>query len=152
MRKSTPFTREIVVSGRTRGPGKGRVVASALAIALLLATFSHSGMAEEALSGDQIRTLITGNTLEGSFLAKRLQMVFYPDGVVRGRLGLTGSDSGTWEIDGDKYCNEWVTYFEGVPRCYQWIRQADGYLLDNVDTFKIQPIKGRIVEGKPAGY
>jgi hypothetical protein len=119
---------------------------------MLLGAFSLDTLGQEALTGDQIRSLITGNTLQGSFLAKRLVMVFYADGVVRGSIGLSGSDSGTWEIEGDTYCNEWVTYFEGVPRCYRWIPQGDGYLLDNVDAFKIQPIKGRIVEGKPKGY
>lgn len=152
MCKSTHTGREIATRGRSRSPPTHRKLGLALAIAMLFGTISHAGMAQEALSGDQIRTLITGNTLQGSFLANRLVMVFYADGVVRGRVGLTGSDDGTWKIEGDKYCNEWVTYFEGVPRCYQWIPQGDGYLLDSVDAFKIQPIKGRIVEGKPKGY
>lgn len=111
-----------------------------------------SAPSRDALSGDEVRALITGNTLQGSILTERLVMVFYADGVVRGQMGLSGSDSGTWEIVGDKYCNEWVTYFEGVPRCYRWIPQGDGYLLDNVDAFKVHPIKGRIIDGKPKGY
>ena len=152
MCKSTRFGREIAARGQPRRPGTRRNIGLALAITMLLGTISQPGMAQEALSGDQIRTLITGNTLQGSFLANRLVMVFYADGVVRGRVGLTGSDSGTWKIEGDSYCNEWFTYFDGVRRCYQWIPQGDGYLLDNVDSFNIQPIKGRIVEGKPKGY
>jgi hypothetical protein len=152
MCKSTHTGREIAECGRPRRPGARRNIGLVLAIAMLLGTISDPGMAQEALSGDQVRALITGNTLEGSFRANRLVMVFYADGVVRGRMGLTGSDSGTWEIEGDNYCNEWVTYFGGVRRCYQWIPQGDGYLLNNVDAFKVQPIKGRIVEGKPKGY
>ena len=137
---------------RARRRPVGRRGGLAVAAAMLLGAFSLDTLGQEALTGDQIRSLITGNTLQGSFLAKRLVMVFYADGVVRGSIGLSGSDSGTWEIKGDTYCNEWVTYFEGVPRCYRWIPQGDGYLLENVDAFKIQPIKGRIVEGKPKGY
>lgn len=124
----------------------------AVALAMFLGVFSQQSQAQEALSGDQVRALITGNTLQGSFMANPLTMVFYEDGVVRGSIGMTGSDDGTWEIEGDNYCNEWVTYFSGVRRCYQWVRQGDGYLLKNVDNFRVRNIQGRIEKGKPKGY
>jgi hypothetical protein len=152
MWRSSPFGRKSARSGKARSGGIGRFSPLTLAAALLLGSCGYQSVAHEALSGDQIRTLITGNTLQGSILTERLVMVFYADGVVRGQMGLTGSDSGTWEIEGDNYCNEWVTYFEGVRRCYRWIPQGDGYLLDNVDVYKVHPIKGRIIEGKPKGY
>ena len=124
----------------------------AVALAMFLGVFSQQSQAQEALSGDQVRALITGNTLQGSFMTNPLTMVFYVDGVVRGSIGMRGSDDGTWEIEGDNYCNEWVTYFSGVRRCYQWIRQGDGYLLKNVDSFRARNIQGRIEKGKPKGY
>lgn len=124
----------------------------AIVIAMLLGTASHQSLAHEALTGDQVRSLITGNTLQGSFMTNPLTMVFYPNGEVVGSIGLTGSDSGTWEIEGNNYCNEWVTYFSGVRRCYQWIPQGNGYLLKNVDTFRARGIQGQIKEGKPKGY
>ena len=124
----------------------------AVALAMFLGVFSQQSQAQEALSGDQVRALITDNTLQGSFMANPLTMVFYADGVVRGSIGMRGSDDGTWEIEGDNYCNEWVTYFSGVRRCYQWIRQGDGYLLKNVDSFRARNIQGRIEKGKPKGY
>lgn len=124
----------------------------AVALAIFLGVLSRQSQAQEALSGDQVRALITGNTLQGSFMANPLTMVFYEDGVVRGSIGMTGSDDGTWEIEGDNYCNQWVTYFSGVRRCYQWVRQGDGYLLKNVDSFRVRNIQGRIEKGKPKGY
>jgi hypothetical protein len=124
----------------------------AVALAIFLGVLSRQSQAQEALSGDQVRALITGNTLQGSFMANPLTMVFYEDGVVRGSIGMRGSDDGTWEIEGDNYCNEWVTYFSGVRRCYQWVRQGDGYLLKNVDSFRVRDIQGRIEKGKPKGY
>ena len=131
-----------------------KIPSSALTVALTLAAglFSHQSLAHEALDGDQVRALITGNALQGSFMANPLTMVFYADGVVRGSVGMTGSDSGTWEMEGDNYCNEWVTYFSGVRRCYQWVRQGDGYVLKNVDAFRARDIQGHIEEGKPKGY
>ena len=131
-----------------RIPSSGPTVA----LAMLLGIFSQQSPAGESLSGDQVRALITGNTLQGSFMANPLTMVFYADGVVRGSIGMTGSDSGTWEIEGDTYCNEWVTYFSGVRRCYQWVGDGDRYVLKNVDKFKARDIQGRIEKGKPKGY
>ncbi len=151
MPRSLPFGRAVAsrTSRRSRGP---RYSAPAVAIAVLLGIFSHQSLAQEALTGDQIHTLITGNTLQGSFMTDRLTMVFYADGVIRGSIGRMGSDSGTWEIEGGNYCNEWVRYFRGVRRCYQWIPQGDGFLLKNVDAFKIRNIQGRIEKGMPKGY
>jgi len=124
----------------------------ALALALLAGVFSQPSAAEEALSGEQVSALITGNTLQGNFMANPLTMVFYEGGVVRGSVGMTGSDSGTWEIEGDHYCNEWVTYFSGTRHCYQWIDHGDRYVLKNVDAFRGRDIQGHIEKGKPKGY
>ncbi len=123
-----------------------------LVLAMVVGIFSHQSLAQETLSGDEVRALITGNTLQGSFMANPLTMVFYADGVVRGSVGMTGSDSGTWEMEGDNYCNEWVTYFSGVRRCYQWVSDGDGYVLKNVDKYRARDIQGRIEKGKPKGY
>ena len=133
-------------------PRRRRFVLALRAAALLLGAFGQASLAQEPLTGDEVRTLITGNTLQGSFMTNPLTMVFYDDGVVRGSIGMTGSDDGTWEIEGDTYCNEWVTYFSGVRRCYQWIPDGDGYLLKNVDSYRARNIQGRIEEGKPKGY
>ena len=149
---SQPCERAVTSLSRSRTPSWRRFPGMAIAIAMLLGIFSHQTLAQEALTGDQIRSLITGNTLQGSFMTNTLTMVFYADGVVRGAIGLTGSDSGTWEMEGDNYCNEWVTYFSGVRRCYQWIPQGKGYLLKNVDKFRARNIQGQIKEGKPKGY
>lgn len=136
------------------GAGKPRRTRHAAAVGLvaLLCSVALPGVAQDRLSGDQIRELITGNTLQGSYTTLPLTMVFYEDGVLRGSIGLTGSDSGTWEIEGDTYCNEWVVYFDGVRRCYAWVPNGNGYVLQNVDAYKIRPIQGRIEQGKPKGY
>jgi len=152
MPRSLPFGFALAFRFHPRRPRGRRLPALAVTVAVLLGIFSHQSLADQALTGDQIRALITGNTLQGSFMANRLTMVFYADGVVRGAIGLTGSDSGDWKIEGDNYCNEWVTYFSGVRRCYQWIPQGDGYLLKNVDAFRARNIQGHIVKGMPKGY
>ncbi len=152
MPRSLPSECTVTSLLRSRTPSLRRSPGLAIAIAMLLGIVSHQTLAHEALTGDQVRSLITGNTLQGSFMTNPLTMVFYANGEVYGSVGLTGSDSGTWEIEGNNYCNEWVTYFSGVRRCYQWIPQGNGYLLKNVDTFRARDIQGQIKEGKPKGY
>ena len=152
MARNLPFEPAVASQCQPRGPSGRRFSGLAIAAAILVGIFSHQTLGDEALTGEQIRTLITGNTLQGSILTNRLTMVFYADGVVRGSVGLTGSDSGDWEIEGDNYCNEWVTYFGGVRRCYQWIPKGEGFLLKNVDAFKVRDIQGRIEKGMPKGY
>lgn len=130
-----------------------RIISAAAMVMWLAVSGAPPVLAQEHLNGEQVRSLITGNTLQGSFMTNPLTMVFYADGVVRGAIGLTGSDSGTWEIEGDKYCHEWFTYFSGVRRCYLWIPQGDDrYVLANADSFKVRNIQGRIEQGKPKGY
>ena len=45
---------------------------------------------------------------------------------------------------------QWVQYFGGVRRCYKWYPTANGYLLQNVDAFRIRNLTGTIEQGKKA--
>jgi hypothetical protein len=104
------------------------------------------------LSGEELQTLIVGNTFEGGYQAKQLVIVFYANGRLRGSLGLTGSDSGTWKIEGDDYCQHWIRYFSATEGCYAWYPRGDGYVLRSVSGFRTQDIIGKIKNGKPPGY
>ena len=126
--------------------------AASTALLALLSAAPLAGAAQEAVGGEELRKLIVGNTLQGSYTTQPLTMVFYEDGLLRGSIGLTGSDSGTWEIEGNTYCNEWIVYFNGVRKCYIWVPKGNGYQLQSVDAFKGYPIQGKIEQGKPKGY
>lgn len=104
------------------------------------------------LNGEEITKLISGNTFRGAWEGQQLTMVFYENGVVRGSQGLTGSDGGTWEVNGDVYCNRWTRLFGSTRRCYKWWRRESDYLLQNVDAFRIQNMSGVIEQGKPPGF
>ncbi len=105
-----------------------------------------------ALSGDEIKARITNNHLQGGFRARQLRMAFFSDGVIRGQLGLRGSDDGTWVIEGDLYCHQWVVYFNGEKRCYRWYENGDTYVLQNMDAFRTYDIMGKLKPGIPKGY
>lgn len=104
------------------------------------------------LNGEEISKLITGNTFRGAWEGQQLTMVFFDNGVIRGSHGLTGSDSGTWEMDGDTFCMRWTRYFGSTRRCFKWWRRDRDYLLQNVDAFRIQNLTGTIEQGKPPGF
>jgi hypothetical protein len=94
------------------------------------------------LSGEEITKLIVGNTVNGAVGGESFSF-YYKDHIsVSGVIGVQGDDdSGTWEIkDKNTYCNEWFVYFGGVRRCYQWYKTERGYILENVDAFKIRPL------------
>ena len=105
-----------------------------------------------ALDGEEVSKLISGNTFNSAWQAERLMIVYFENGVVRGRHGLSGSDSGTWTVEEDVYCHDWVRYFGGTRRCYKWWKRPNDYLLQNVDSFGIQGLTGTISPGKPAGF
>ena len=112
----------------------------------------NPGDDDVALGGDEVRELITGNTFRGAWEGQQLTMVYYANGVVRGSQGLTGSDSGTWEIDEDIYCHRWARLFGSTRRCFKWWRRESDYLLQNVDAFRINNLSGTIEKGKPPGF
>ena len=105
-----------------------------------------------SLGGEEVTKLIEGNTFRGVWRRERLLMVFYEDGVVRGTMGLSGADNGTWTVEGDTYCHRWSLYFGGQRRCFKWWRRGNDYLLESVDAFRIPNVTGAVEPGKPDGF
>ena len=136
-----------------RMTGYSTLIPALLLVVLLTGCGSMNPSDDDVmLSGDEISKLITGNTFRGSWEGQQLTMVFYQNGVIRGTRGLSGSDGGTWAIDGDTFCMRWTRYFGSTRRCYKWWRREKDYLLQNVDAFRIQNLAGTIEQGKPPGF
>lgn len=95
--------------------------------------------AEGPLSGDQIRSLIVGNTVVGPVHGKLYDLSFLASGEAIGDTA-GNTDAGTWRIrDGNVYCHEWSTFFGGYERCYRWYDSGEGrYTLKNVDAFRVR--------------
>ena len=131
-----------------------RRVRSITAIAALAATLAAapSARAQDVLTGDEIRTLISGNSLHGSYLAKVLRMAFYPDGKLLATLTFAGSDWGTWMIKGDLYCQTFTVYFGAAEHCYRWVREGNLYKVENEDTYRTYGFQGEIHKGYPEGF
>jgi hypothetical protein len=99
------------------------------------------------LTGDQIRSLLVGNTALGPLRAILYDFGYTADGVVYGTL-----DSGTWRITHDeRYCHKFVMLFNATERCYRWYALGDGrYRMVNVDAYRTLNIDvWRIEPGLP---
>lgn len=123
-----------------------------LLITLLATPISQAE--QQALNGEELTALITGNALHGSFGAKVLIMYFDPSGDVVATLR-NSPDSGQWWVKGDAYCHKFVRLFDGMERCYAWHppESEDGrYVLQSVSNFKGKDIRGKITKGRPDGY
>ena len=114
------------------------------------------GSAQEsgaALSADQIKQLIVGNTVSGALRANPYSIYYQADGKVSA-IFHTNDDDGSWKIkDGNKLCQEYSDLFNGEEHCYQWYKAAgQRYLMRNVDTYKIDDLGvWKIEKGNPLG-
>ena len=108
---------------------------AAFALLLLAAAPARAG---GPLTGEQIRTLISGNTLFGAYRARPIEFSYTPEGRVYGTIG-SETGNGSWRIrDGDRYCHEWSEFFDATERCYQWHKLGGGrYRMLNVDTYRV---------------
>lgn len=142
------------LEGLRNTTGKRLLSASALALLLGLGVACAPAVPKDAvaLTGDEVKKLITGNTFKGGYNAQQLTMVFYDNGQLRGSLGLTGSDGGTWHMQGDLYCQHWTRYFSATEGCYKWYPRNGGYVLRSFGGYRTPDIIGKVETGKPAGY
>ena len=129
-------------------PARARQDTVAVAAALAV----PAAEARAPLTGDEIRELVTGNTLRGAWYAQQLTVAMHPDGLLIGTLGLSGSDRGRWRIDGDLWCQHWVRYFGAEERCYRWVPDGNGYYAGNVDNFRTYGFRGQVTKGIPPGF
>lgn len=86
-----------------------------LALSIMVAGAATAG---EALTGDQIRALVGGNTVEGAMVATGAYAEFYQvDGTIKGK-----DYTGAWSIDGDSMCFQYGT---DPKSCLQVGREGD---------------------------
>jgi hypothetical protein len=85
---------------------------------LLLSMLSGAAGAAEMLTSDQIRALVSGNTVQGAMVATGPYAEFYKaDGTIKGK-----DYTGVWAIDGDKMCFQYGT---DPKSCWQVGRDGD---------------------------
>ncbi|MFO1091602.1 MAG: hypothetical protein U1E46_18660 [Hyphomicrobiales bacterium] len=99
-------------------------------------------IAAETATGDQIKSAISGNTVQGSMVATGVYSEFYDaDGTIRGK-----DYKGKWRVDGDRMC---FAYGTDPEAC--WNVRLDGTTVTWVKDGKDDGT-GTIVTGNPNGF
>ena len=108
----------------------------------------------QQLSGDEIKKLITSNTVKGPIGAQPYSFYYKPTGEVGGVIGGGDDDSGTWKIkQGDVFCHMWTDFFDGEEHCYEWHKDGKRYVMKNVDADRSRHIPVWSIEkGNPLGF
>ena len=119
---------------------------------LAVALGADAKAAARPLSETEFRQQIVGNTFEGGYRARHFRFWVGANGLIRGQLGLSGSDDGAWRFEGGRFCYQWHHYFHGVERCFRVFLSGDSLVLVNADSFRIFNVYGRLIPGKPASY
>jgi len=119
-----------------------RAMMMKLAVVLAMTVPFSAAHAEDMLTGDQIRELVSGNTIAGAMLESGAYAEFYQeDGTIRGD-GYTGM----WSIDGDTMCFQ---YGEDPASC--WNVSQDGETIQWVQDGAVAG-DGMVAEGNTNGF
>lgn len=90
----------------------------------LSALASQAVLADDFLNGDQIKELVTGNTVQAEHLRKGFDFAVYfdADGQTAVRKQDGEETETSYRIDGDKHCIHW----KGKDRCAEIRDNGDG--------------------------
>ena len=121
--------------------GKASVLCGLSSAALLALAFAMAHAADK-LNGAQIRTAVSGNTVQGMMEGTGAYAEFYQnDGVIRGD-GYTG----VWAIEGDAMCFQ---YGSDPKACWEVVK--DGDLIQWLKDGKVEG-SGTVAPGNPNNF
>ena len=99
-----------------------RAIASLILCVLAMAAFA----APKPLSTDDIRSLLTGNTVHGTWAGKEYFSYFEANGWTTYVEPGKASSQGRWQAHADKYCSKWGEM--GSETCYALEMDGDTLL------------------------
>jgi hypothetical protein len=89
---------------------------------------------ETALSGDVLRSAVSGKTVFLKISGFEFPIQYAPRGTMKGSMGTIAaafsrgdgsSDTGKWWITDDQLCQKWRTWMEGNTYCYKLSRNGN---------------------------
>ncbi|XSG82599.1 MAG: hypothetical protein ACPW61_02125 [Methyloligella sp. ZOD6] len=81
-----------------------------------------------SLSGDELRSAISGKTVYLRISGFELPIQYSANGAMRGTMGAVAAsfsrgesttDSGKWWVKGDQLCQKWNSWMDGRSYCYR---------------------------------
>jgi len=88
---------------------------------------SGSAVAEQALNGEQVQKLFSGNTLHGAIEKYNISFDVYhmADGKIVGQDSKGRTHHGKWSVKGDELCQEWKAPSRWSSGCAKIINLGD---------------------------
>ncbi len=124
-------------------------------IAVVTALLGSAAFAQETMNGVQLDALVTGNTLyveipagaPGAPDGGTAPIYYGVDGAAAAQLPGGPKLTGTWALDGDRYCIDW----DNGPQnsCTQLMRSADGFVVMDAALGEPRGVVTRITVGNP---
>ena len=74
----------------------------------------------QVLNGEEVRRVLTGNTLVGYDQAGPYWMYYPSGGTIWGQASNGDVDIGRWRVDGDLYCRSWRRWGDQSEQCWQF--------------------------------
>jgi len=97
------------------------------ALAFLVASVPHAGAADKALTGDELKALVSNGKnliLGGKGEGYSGKLSLNKDGTAKGKATPDGGKAftieGTWKIKGDTFCRKWADLDKGKEVCETW--------------------------------
>jgi len=99
-----------------------------LAASLVLPATAALGTGATQLSGDGLRSAISGKTVYLKISGFELPISYSANGRMTGKMGTVAasisrgdgaSDSGKWWVSGDQLCQKWTSWMDGKQYCYK---------------------------------
>ncbi len=87
-----------------------------IALAMLAVTTDPAIAAEQKLSGNAVKTVLTGARVY--WRGGAVQSDYKAGGVLRSAHSSGRSDSGKWWVEGDNYCRQYQRWGHGKKRCW----------------------------------
>jgi hypothetical protein len=105
-----------------------KIGAIVLAASLVLPATAAFGIGANQLSGDGLRSAISGKTVYLKISGFELPISYSANGRMTGKMGTVAaslsrgdgaSDSGKWWVSGDQLCQKWTSWMDGKQYCYK---------------------------------
>lgn len=118
---------------------------------VVFVAFSTPALAQK-LRGEEIRTLITGNTVTGVYTNGRPFSEYHaPDGRALGDSGYALNVDACWNTDGDAVCYHYGPYGKRRTYCFVVEKTGESYQLKVADTGKLNGVAA-IERGNPKNH
>ena len=122
-----------------------------LTVGLLLAVAETASADRKEITGDALKSILSGNTYVGvNPRGSKFTIYYDPSGEMRGKYrrgDKSGTDAGKWTVEGGQYCPHWKKWRKGKKECHTAFMEGDRIWLENPEA-KLNS-NGIIKKGNP---